>query len=93
MAKLAKKQTLKSTDSLLREAKINTNDIIKGLIPTPFRISITFHAEIFASAAVVFTKSTFSKNSFRNIIRESNNLDPADLGPKLFAKVISRMQN
>ena len=47
-----------------------------------------------------FSKSTFSKNSFRNTIRMSNGLDPdqdrhsvgPDLGPNCFANVVSRRQ-
>ena len=40
----------------------------------------------------LFSKSTFSKKSFRNTIRVSNGLDPGRswFGSKLFAKVISR---
>ena len=50
---------------------------------------------------VSFFKSKTFKNIFGNTIRVSNSLDPdqdqrsvgPDLGPKLFAKVISRGQN
>ena len=45
-------------------------------------------------SADYFSKLTFSKNYFRNIVRVSNSLDPdqAWSGSKLFAKVISRRQ-
>ena len=39
-----------------------------------FAYWVIFHA--FLLSTVFFSKSTFSKNSFRNTIRESNSLDP-----------------
>ena len=54
----------------------------------------------FLSSVDFFFKINFFKKSFKNTIRVSNSLDPdqarhvvrPDLGPKLFAKVISRRQ-
>ena len=47
------------------------------------------------SSADIFKIKVFKKKYFRNTIRVSNGLDSVDpdLGPKLFAKVISRRQN
>ena len=47
----------------------------------------------FADFFFFFSKSSFSKNSFRNTIRVTNSLDPDQArqnGSKLFAKVICR---
>ena len=48
----------------------------------------------FLSSADFFFKLIFLKNSFRNAVRMSNNLDPdqaRQFGSKLFAKVISNI--
>ena len=47
------------------------------------------------SSADIFKIKDFKKQYFRNTIRVSNGLDSVDpyLGPKLFAKAISRRQN
>ena len=55
---------------------------------------------IIFSRLQIFSKFTFSKDFFRNIIRVSNGLDPdqaqhsvmPDLGLKLLAKIISKLQ-
>ena len=53
-----------------------------------FIVKLNFPA--FLSSGDFLSKSTFSKNSFRNVIRVSNSMDSVgpDLGPD-FAKVIS----
>ena len=62
-------------------------------LQTQFASWVIFHA--FLSSADFFSKSTFSKNSFRNTIRVSNSLDQdqvrhfvgPDLGPNCLQKV------
>ena len=49
---------------------------------------------LFLSSAVFFSKSTFSKNSFKNTIRVSNRLDPdqnqCSVGPDLGSNCLQR---
>ena len=47
----------------------------------------------FLLSAGLFSKLTSSKNSFRNTISVSNNLDPDISGSKVFAKVIRPILN
>ena len=61
---------------------------------TKDELCILGNYECFLSSADFFQNQLFLKNSFRNIIRVSNSLDPdqarQNVWPDLFAKVISR---
>ena len=46
---------------------------------------------VLLSSADFFSKSTFSKTSFRNTIRVSNSLDPDSVGPDLVPNRLQRL--
>ena len=64
------------------------------LLCYPFAYWVILHA-LFAFAVVFFSKSAFSKNSFRNTIRVSTSLDPGQarrlVGPDLGPNCLQRL--